>query len=205
MTLLYLGLVIALALLLATLYKKYRWWVFCIGLVLLYYSLTTIGLILVSGALLSFTDKWIKNTYAVKSINVQYSDKRKTVDDLLKMVDEMEFSDSEEILNIIQRLSKIDKDYLLPEQINSIRKTTANLWKQYYDLSKENSFDQDMITPYDILGVSIDATQEEIRRAYIKLCKQYHPDINHSENAENIFKEIQDAYDILCASQHGDI
>jgi len=52
---------------------------------------------------------------------------------------------------------------------------------------------------YAILGVSRDATQEEIKQAYRRLVKEWHPDL-HPENrkeAEERFKEIQEAYEVL--------
>lgn len=51
--------------------------------------------------------------------------------------------------------------------------------------------------PYDVLGVSKDASQAEIKKAYRKLSKKYHPDINDSPDAEQKFKEVSDAYEIL--------
>lgn len=50
---------------------------------------------------------------------------------------------------------------------------------------------------YDALGLSRGATGEEIQRAYRKLARQYHPDVNKSPDAENRFKEISEAYDVL--------
>ena len=51
---------------------------------------------------------------------------------------------------------------------------------------------------YDILGVSRTASQDEIKRAYRKLAKAYHPDRNPgNKNAETHFKEVQEAYDTL--------
>lgn len=50
---------------------------------------------------------------------------------------------------------------------------------------------------YAILGVPRNATQEEIKRAYKRLARQYHPDVNKSPEAEEKFKEINEAYAVL--------
>ena len=50
---------------------------------------------------------------------------------------------------------------------------------------------------YEILGISKNATPDEIKKAYRSLAKKYHPDINHEPGAEEKFKEVQEAYDIL--------
>ncbi len=50
---------------------------------------------------------------------------------------------------------------------------------------------------YEILGVSKTASDEEIKRAFRKLAKQYHPDINKEPGAEEKFKEIGEAYAVL--------
>ncbi|TBH20150.1 DnaJ C-terminal domain-containing protein [Thermus thermamylovorans] len=50
---------------------------------------------------------------------------------------------------------------------------------------------------YAILGVPRNATQEEIKRAYKRLARQYHPDVNKSPEAEERFKEINEAYAVL--------
>ena len=50
---------------------------------------------------------------------------------------------------------------------------------------------------YEILGVARDAKTDDIRKAYRKLAKQYHPDINKSAGAEEKYKEINEAYEVL--------
>lgn len=50
---------------------------------------------------------------------------------------------------------------------------------------------------YDILGVPRTAGREEIQRAYRKLARSYHPDVNKDPEAENRFKEVSEAYDVL--------
>lgn len=50
---------------------------------------------------------------------------------------------------------------------------------------------------YDILGVAKDASEEEIRSAYRKKAKQYHPDVSKEPDAEAKFKEVQEAYETL--------
>ena len=50
---------------------------------------------------------------------------------------------------------------------------------------------------YETLGISKDASSDEIKKAYRKLARQYHPDINKEPGAEEKFKEINAAYEIL--------
>jgi len=55
-----------------------------------------------------------------------------------------------------------------------------------------------MVNYYKTLGLSITATQDEIRKAYRKLAKQYHPDANPgNEKAEQLFKAVAEAYTVL--------
>src|ERR1700760_1408581 len=50
---------------------------------------------------------------------------------------------------------------------------------------------------YEVLGVPRDADQDAIRRAYRKLARQYHPDLNSDTDAEDRFKELGEAYEVL--------
>ncbi len=50
---------------------------------------------------------------------------------------------------------------------------------------------------YEVLGVGRGASEEEIRRAYRKLARKYHPDVNKEAGAEDRFKEISEAYEVL--------
>ena len=64
-----------------------------------------------------------------------------------------------------------------------------------------------MTDPYEILGVSRDATEEEINTAYRKLVKQYHPD-NYKDNpladlAKEKLQEINEAYDMITSGKTG--
>src|SRR5262249_42737523 len=54
---------------------------------------------------------------------------------------------------------------------------------------------------YEILDVPRTATQDEIQRAYRKLARQHHPDVNKDPGAEDRFKEISEAYDVLSDPQ----
>ena len=50
---------------------------------------------------------------------------------------------------------------------------------------------------YDLLGVSRTADKDEIKRAFRRLARKYHPDVNKEEGAEERFKEINRAYEVL--------
>src|SRR4051794_4472273 len=51
--------------------------------------------------------------------------------------------------------------------------------------------------PYEVLGVSRDADDSEIKKAFRRLARQLHPDVNSAETAEEDFKEAAEAYEIL--------
>ncbi|WP_091220569.1 molecular chaperone DnaJ [Paenibacillus sp. BC26] len=50
---------------------------------------------------------------------------------------------------------------------------------------------------YEVLGVGKDAGEDEIKKAYRKMARQYHPDVNKAADAEDKFKEVKEAYDVL--------
>ena len=54
---------------------------------------------------------------------------------------------------------------------------------------------------YEVLGLSKGASEDEIKKAYRKLAKQYHPDVNKAPDAEAKFKEINEAYEVLSDPQ----
>ena len=59
-------------------------------------------------------------------------------------------------------------------------------------------------TPYEVLGVKRDASADEIRKAYRKLAKEFHPDLNPGKPAaEARFKAVTGAYDILSEKRSG--
>ena len=54
---------------------------------------------------------------------------------------------------------------------------------------------------YEVLGLNKSASKDEIKSAYRRLAKKYHPDLNHEPGAADKFKEVQEAYDILYDDQ----
>ena len=54
---------------------------------------------------------------------------------------------------------------------------------------------------YEVLGVARNASEDEVRKAYRKMARQYHPDINKAPEAESRFKEVNEANDVLSDPQ----
>ena len=53
------------------------------------------------------------------------------------------------------------------------------------------------MNPYQVLGVRKNADTKDIKKAYKKLARKYHPDVNNDAGADERFKEINEAWDIL--------
>ncbi len=54
---------------------------------------------------------------------------------------------------------------------------------------------------YEVLGLTKSASKDDIKKAYRKLSKQYHPDLNKEPGADEKFKEIAEAYEVLSDDQ----
>lgn len=54
---------------------------------------------------------------------------------------------------------------------------------------------------YEVLGISRSASKTEVKKAYRRLARQYHPDVNNEDNAAERFKEVSEAYEVLSDDQ----
>ena len=60
-----------------------------------------------------------------------------------------------------------------------------------------------MVCPYSVLGISKSATEEEVKKAYHRLAKKYHPDRNHDTDGSK-FREVNEAYLKIINNKMGD-
>ncbi len=72
-----------------------------------------------------------------------------------------------------------------------------NGYSNDYDSYNDTNTGTATYDPYEVLGLTKGATYNEVKKAYRKLSKKYHPDINHAPDAEEKFKEIDNAYQTL--------
>lgn len=56
----------------------------------------------------------------------------------------------------------------------------------------------------EVLGIKTDASEKDIKTAYFKLAKKYHPDMNPSEDARDKFEKVSKAYEVLSDTQKKD-
>src|SRR5690349_19508624 len=54
---------------------------------------------------------------------------------------------------------------------------------------------------YEVLGVARNASEDDIKKAFRRLARQYHPDVNKEKDAESRFKEVNEAYEVLSDAQ----
>ncbi len=69
--------------------------------------------------------------------------------------------------------------------------------KLYANKSRESDCSVSKRDYYEVLGVSKDASKDELKKAYRKLARKYHPDVNKEEDASDKFKEAKEAYEVL--------
>ena len=83
----------------------------------------------------------------------------------------------------VSDVGRCDSDLRLPNPLTerSVKEIMAVEFRDYYE----------------VLGVPRTATQEEIQRSYRKLARKFHPDVNKAKDAEDKFKEINEAYEVL--------
>jgi len=82
---------------------------------------------------------------------------------------------------------------------NEQKKKQYNTNNNYKKKTTTNSYKKRK-TPWEILGVREGASKQEVKKAYIKMQRKYHPDINPSKEAEEIIKDVNIAYSTISAS-----
>ncbi len=118
-----------------------------------------------------------------------------------------------------QILIKFDFKHLLTmnakiENLFNYENNTKSKFSSYsiFQNSKKNYFKKSSLLYrtrnnnfYEVLGVERESTNDQIKKAYLKLAKQYHPDVNKDPGADDRFKNITLAYEALSNQRNRDL
>lgn len=141
----------------------------------------------------------------------------KSIDLIIAVIDFLEVELNTKKINKIlndknnHALSMISMDFILKNNFCDSVAFTDNFKDKEDELNEEDEFDEaydenyydnEFIVNtkrdyYSILGVAKNATKHEIKKAYIKKAKQWHPDVCKDKKASEMMKEINEAYSIL--------
>lgn len=122
-------------------------------------------------------------------------------DEIIRKKFEEELRKEEEQRKARQRQQEEYWRKVFEENFNSYTNSTYNQYNRQYNYQQNSNlfggFKQQYEKSCDILQVKYNATYSEIKSAYRKLAKKYHPDISSEKNATEKFKEINNAFDFL--------
>lgn len=101
---------------------------------------------------------------------------------------------------LYKKKSKIDQN-LFNISLTKFQKSQKNFF--FFKASKPLRHNRSYM--YELLGVEKDCTNEQIKSAYIKLARQYHPEINKDSGAEEMFRSLTNAYEALSNQRNRDL
>nr|CAI5850414.1 unnamed protein product [Callosobruchus analis] len=134
-----------------------------------------------------FTSPWWTDLYHWRKLSREFHPDKVKDPELQREAQEkfMEIQQAYEILSNIKHRRK-----------RKNKKSTTYLSKQAVKMGKDY---------YKILGITKNATDDDIKKAYRKLALKYHPDKNKSPEAEERFKEVAEAYEVLSDKKKRDV